>query len=504
MTSGGKLFDSAWRYDFGWYAATLGVVAAVVLAAIFAPIMLLAIPAAVVAYGLWKLAWFRLLFFVFGAFFVFQSGDGLSIQKLGYMGGAAFASVVALYNLHKAEHAEWRRKVRPALWGAALLAGWIVIPTLIQSVGFKGVPIEMWARDALTYLLISAGVVIGADAGRLVTARFARLTTVAVGLLAAAAFAVTWINRRGFGQVEDDSQGFILGSMVAITLPLALCLVFGLGQRGVKFWWLIPAPLMLTAVLVTGTRTGFVLSLVLLGIVGAVRKCRVRLSKALFGVVVGAGAIAAALPIAGAWLSSEQFVQQRIDLMLRTIQLGFAQDNSGLIRERARQYCMEIFAANPLMGQGLGIYFPNPNPNSAPANFTLDTFAVYPAKFGIIGTAVVVAALLMMFSTFMRKQDGGWLLESTAVRGSFVVCIALLPFGAPTEDKGFALNIALAAALVCAAARERSGPLQAEGVQHGPGELGVTSRGRVNGVAHHSPRVGGRVASPAVLHINQR
>ncbi|AZS11725.1 membrane protein [Arthrobacter phage Maja] len=450
MTSGGKLFDSSdWRYGFGWYAATLGVVAAVVLAAIFAPITLLALPAAVVLYGLTK-PWFRLLFFVFGAFFVFQSSDGLSIQKLGYMGGVAFSTAAALYSLHKDADPEWRQKVRPALVGAALLAGWIAVPTLIQSVVFNGVPIAMWARDALTYLLISAAVVIGADAGRFVSLKFARLATLAAGLLAAAGFAVTWVNKRGFGDVEE-SQGFILGSMVAITLPLALSLVLGLGRRDIKLQWLIFAPLMLVAVLVTGTRTGFVLSLVLLGIIGAVRKCRVRLSKALFGVALGAATIAAALPIAGAWLSSEQFVQERIDLMLRTIQLGFAQDNSGLIRERARQYCMEIFNESPLLGQGLGVYFPNPNPNSAPANFTLDTFAVYPAKFGIIGTAVLVIAILMIVKAFVRKQDGRWLLENTAVRGAFVVWIALLPFGAPTEDKGFALSIALAATLVVAA-----------------------------------------------------
>ena len=459
MTSGGKLFNSPdFRYAAAWFGGTCLFTIFVVGGVILMPAVLLVIPAALILWGLTK-PWFRALFLVFGAFFVFQSSAGLSPQKLGYMGGVGFAALASIYNINKNASAEWRQKVRPAMFGAGLLAFWIMGPTLIQSVMVNNVPIAMWARDALTYLLISAGVVVGADAGRFVTARFARLSALAVGLLAAGAFSATWISRRGFGDIEPDgNQGFILGSMVAITLPLALCLVFGLGRKGVNFWWLLPAPIMLTAVLVTGTRTGFVLSLVLIGIIGAVKKCRVRLSKALLGVGLGAGVIALALPLAGAWLSSEQFVQQRIDLMLRTIQLGFGQDYSGIIRERARQYCMDIFNESPLMGQGLGIYFPNPNPMSAPANFTLDTYAVYPAKFGIIGTAVVVTALLLISWSFMRKQDGRWLLENTAVRGAFVVWIALLPFGAPTEDKGFALTIALAAMLVCAAWRASEPP----------------------------------------------
>lgn len=468
-------------YDFAGFGLSVGATVLVTLAVIFSPQALLVIPAAAVAYGLTK-SWFRLLFFVFGAFFVFQTGDGLSIQKLAYIGGVAFASAAAIYGIHTDAEAAWRRKVRPALIGAGLLAGWILLPMLIQAVGFNGVPIEMWARDALTYLLISAGVVIGADAARFVSVEFARLTTLAVGLLAAAGFAVTWVNRRGFASVDDDVQGFILGSMVATTIPLALCLVLGLGRRGIRLGWLVFAPLMLTAVLVTGTRTGFVLPLVLLGIVGAVAKQRVRFSKALCGVALGGGALAAALPLAGAWLSSESFVQERMDLMVRTIQLGFAQDNSGLIRERARQYCLEIFTGNPLMGQGLGKYFPNPNPNSAPTNFTLDTFAVYPAKFGIIGTAVLIAAILMIVSTFVRKQEGRWLLENTAIRGAFVVWIALLPFGAPTEDKGFALSIALAAVLVLAAQEEASAA-PAPATQLEPSEARALSLG-----AKRSPR----------------
>lgn len=444
--------------------------------AVINPQVLLLFPLLGVLYAMTK-SWFRLLFFGVGAFLVFQTGDGLSPTKLAYLGGVVVAAGAAVHSLIKSPDEEWLRRVRPALIGAAILASWIFIPTLIQAVMVNGTPIALWARDALTYLLVSAGVVIGVDSSRAISLKWARRITVGVGLLAAYGFASVWIQRRGIVEAPGaaETQSSLLGSMVALTLPLALSLTLGLAQRRINLLWLLLAPVFLLAVLVTGTRTGFVLTVVLIGVLGLAAKNRVKLSRAIMGAVLGIAALAVALPIAGAAFSDEAFVQKRLDMMLRTVENGFGSDASGVIRQRATSYSLNIFEGSPLMGQGLGKYFPNPNPGGTAENFTLDTWAVYPAKFGILGTAVVVLCVVLIFVGLTRRGRGPWLLEGTAVRGAALAAAALLPFGAPTEDKGFAVIAALAAVLVCTASQHAARPVAPEPFAEHEGRLPTPS-----------------------------
>ncbi|MFJ6283094.1 O-antigen ligase family protein [Pseudarthrobacter oxydans] len=471
------------RTDFLWMLAMAGTVVCLVAAAILAPAALLVLPAGAMVYALTK-PWARLLFFVVGAFFVFQSGDGISVTKLAYLGAVVFAAACSIYNLGRADRA-YLARVRPALIGAGLLAVWILGPVLVQGLLPGNVPPAMWARDALTYLLVSAGVFIGLDAATSVSLKWARLMTVGVGLLAAYGFATEWIGRRGLTEAAAGTdaswkEGGLLGSMAALTLPLALCLVLGLAQRRISMLWLLLAPVFLLAVLVTGTRTGVVLAVALIGVIGASMKKRVPPGRAVLGGALGVGALSVALPIAGAAFSSEYFVQQRMDQIVRTVEEGFGSDASGLIRQRATNYCLDIFKEHPLMGQGLGIYFPNPNPGGFASNFSIDSWAVLPAKFGLIGTAVVVTAIIMIFHGLIRKGEGEWLYENAAVRAAFLTLIALVPFGTSPEDKGFSVTVALAAALVGAAASRPSLVHAGDGVSvSGDGDLVVGANPRV-------------------------
>lgn len=449
-TCGAPIMENMVSRNWKIYILALGTAAVLTLAASANLAFLLAIPALGVAYGLTK-PWFRLVFFVLGALLVFQTGDGLSAPKVAYLGGVVVSVVAAVVSIHGRRDDPLVQRFKPSMVGATLLACWVLIPTLVQALVFAGVSYQMWARDALTYLLICAGVFIGLDACRAFTLNWARAVTVIIGLVAAGGFAAVWTQKRGFGEsIENAPQG-LLASIVAMTLSLALCLVLGLAQQRVRFFWLLLATVFIVAVLVTGTRTGFVLAIAMAGIWGGARKLRVPLHRIVVGVSVGSMAVALTLPLVGSWLSSEQFVKHRIELMLKAFQLGFSQDHSGVIRERAYSYSLEIFRANPVMGQGLGIYFPNPNPNAAPANFTLDTPAMYLAKFGYLGTAILLFSLALIIAPVISRRKGPWLLEITAVRGAIVTWIAILPFGPTTEDKGFAISVALAVFLVGAA-----------------------------------------------------
>lgn len=414
------------------------------------PATLLMVPLAAAA---WSFRWpaFRFFFFVFGALAVFQTAEGLTPQKMGYLGGVALSVLISSARLRRLVRSGWGARFQPALMGASILALWILGPTLIIAVA-NGVPLVLWSRDALTYLLISAGVIIGIDAAASVSLRSARITAAAVGVTAAVGFAAAWINRRGLSEA-DYEQG-LLASMVALTIPLAMCLTLALAQRSGNLLWMIGAAAIMIAVLVTGTRTGVVLAVTILGIVGAASKMRVTPLRAGLGAAAGLLAVGMALPIAGAMLSSERFVRERLNSILDTLTGGFGQDYSGLSRERAYSYAWEKFEEFPLFGQGLGVFYFDPDVAGTSSSFTIDTPFLYLAKFGVVGSAILVLALALVIRSLLTRGSGEWSLEITMVRGALLAWIAILPFGPTTEDKGFALSVALAVLLIGASARK--------------------------------------------------
>ncbi|TFD49816.1 hypothetical protein E3T55_10705 [Cryobacterium frigoriphilum] len=392
-----------------------------------------------------------LVWFCGGALLAFQTGEGLTPTKLGYVIGVIIFVVFALVHLKHDLPPHLVQRFRPALLGCALLSGWILLVTAFHSLAVRGIPFEDWARDALTYLLIPAGVVLGVSACTVLTLRFVRGLTLVIGTVSALAFAVAWIQRRGFGEV--DSTQSLLSSIVAISIALALS--FGLGLAGGRrnLLWMALAAALVVAVLVTGTRTGILLIVVLAGMAGAARKQRVGFSHLVLGGVASVAAIAVLLPTAGALFSSRTFVTDRLASILTVFNSDVSQDYSGAIRERAYAYAGQIYVESPFFGQGVGEFFPNPNPGSGLLNFSLDTPLMYPAKFGLFGTIVLFVSLALIVYSLVRRMPGEpWLLESTAVRGAALFWVCLLPFGATTEDKGFAVALALALALVGAAA----------------------------------------------------
>ena len=392
-----------------------------------------------------------LVWFTGGALLAFQTGDGLTPTKLIYVAGVAVFVVFALVHRKTDLPAHLVHRFRPALIGSGLLAGWIVLVTAFYSLAVRGILFQDWARDALTYLLIPAGVVLGVSACTVLSLRFVRVLTLAIGVVSALAFAIAWIQRRGFGEV-DNAQS-LLASIV--TISIALGLAFGLALAGTRrnLLWLAFGAALVVAVLVTGTRAGALLAVVLVGMAGPARKERIGPSRLVLGGVATVAAIGVLLPVAGALFSSKSFVSDRLASIVTFLTNDVSQDYSGAIRERAYAYAGQIYLENPFFGQGLGEFFPNPNPGSRMLNFSLDTPLMYPAKFGLFGTVVLFVSLALIVYSLVRRMPGEpWLLESTAVRGATLFWVCLLPFGATTEDKGFSVALALSLALVGAAA----------------------------------------------------
>ncbi|RWZ68631.1 hypothetical protein ELQ92_05375 [Labedella populi] len=397
----------------------------------------------------------RLVWFIGGAMLVFQVGDGLTPEKLIYMVGIVAASIISVVRFRTIGGQQWARRFRLSLVGSAVLAGWILLVTSIHSLVVMGIEPTMWARDALTYLLIAAAVPIAIDAASTTSLRTARILSIVVGVLAASGFAVVWIQSRGYGATEGEVERSFLASLLAVTVPLALAFALGLAGRRFNLLWVALGCSLIVAVLITGTRTGFVLVAALVGVIGAVSKERVGAVRFVGGAVASIALIAAAVPIAAAAFSSATDVLARLTGIVATLERGFGQDQSGAMREWATHRSASIFQSNPVLGQGLGVFFPNPNPLGVASSFSLDTPMMFPAKFGILGCIVVVVALvLIMYPVIRKTPDTRWLVESTAARGATLVWVALLPLASTTEDKGFAISIALIVLLVGASARD--------------------------------------------------
>ncbi|WIB67968.1 hypothetical protein DEI93_02690 [Curtobacterium sp. MCBD17_035] len=428
--------------------------AVLVALALTAPLALAAVPGVVAVWLMLRYPWARAAFFMLGAFIVFQTSDGISASKLVYFVGVAFAFIVSLVRLRPVLRDGGLQTFRVGVLAALGFLGWMIMVTLPYSVAVRGIPVTNWLRDAATYLLISAGVVIGAEAASSVTRYAARFMTVGLGLIAAFGFASRWIQARGFGSGDSNSGSSLLSSLAGLTLAVGLAFALALVGRGIRIWWLALGIALLLSVLVTGTRTGVVYILVLVGVIGKRSSHAVPLPKAVMAIAVTAAGSLLALPVAGALFSSQTFVETRLRSIVTTLQNGFASDQSGAVRTRAYEYAATIWHSHLLLGQGFGATFPDPSTGGPGTAFQLDTPLTYLAKFGLLGCMALLGTLVLIYCALLRRSVGVKpVVEQTAVRGALFILIGILPLGVPTEDKGFSVTMCLAFILVGSAIR---------------------------------------------------
>ena len=431
--------------------AVTGVVAAGAWAVATAePLLLVVAPAAAgVAWLLTRPAG-RLAFLVVGAALVFQVNAGLSIPKVLYLAGVVASVICALVRLPRIVAQPWAAPFRLALWGALLLVGWVGLVSSTYSLAVAGVPVTEWARDATTYLLISAAVVVGFDAAATLRPRHARLLTAGAGALFAFGFAATWLYRRTSTAAEIAVQP-MMASMVGLIASFALAVALGLSGQRIRWHWVVLAAMLVGSVLVTGTRSGLALSLVTAGVVGF-SSTRVRPARLAVGVVAIVAMLTALLPAAAAWVGKGEMFSRRVALAVNVANNGVGDDLSGIARARAYSNAARAFWNHPWFGQGVGHTFPNPNQAGGPRNFATDTPLMYAAKFGLIGVPVVATALLLIAAGLIWQAPRT--VERTAAAGTLAVLVGLMPFGAPTDNKGFIALVALLMALVGAASRD--------------------------------------------------
>ncbi|MBF4614147.1 O-antigen ligase family protein [Curtobacterium sp. VKM Ac-1376] len=394
----------------------------------------------------------RFVLFAAGYLLLFQTDSSPAGVKEGYVAVSVGFASVAAFRLRKLEEQGVPRGVFVSvgimlllllLWSARLISG--------------GVAIEDWIRDALNYILFPVALLIGADAGTSLRRGFVGKVVLIVGVFGAFTFMETWLARRS-GEMLGYEQVGLASSFVPLT-SICLCLaVFFAGER-----WRGAALLLalgqMVLLAVSGGRTVWIycVTALLASFLAAAVPLGVRLGRAavalgatLFGVtVVFSLSTAIGGGIANARIAS-----------LKTLADGGVQsllaDGSAIERIRAYQWTAAIWQEHPLIGRGLGYTFPSVTTGNFNAGiYTLDTPIVVLAKFGVLGTLLILAAIAVLWWT-LRVGSGGDRTGRAFLITLTIVVLVLVPNGFPIENRGFDLLVCMGVAYVLAAGTRSS------------------------------------------------
>ncbi|WP_177180234.1 O-antigen ligase family protein [Pedococcus cremeus] len=402
----------------------------------------------------------RIVVFTGGVLLTAGTSGDVGTSKIAFMGLALAISAISLLRLLRRGAGREDRRVSAILTATLVFA---VAAMIAAARGFSlGAPILSIVRDGVSYLLLIAALPLAADAGRCYNYFQVRRAVLLVGLLSAAVYLANMLTTRGVANLGAWA-GLLFGSFPVIALGVCLCLVEGsLGRhRGL---WYIAAAGQVGAVLLTGTRMGLALFTAILGLLGRRRRGAPGVTRLIIGLALLGSFTSALVLILAPHLAGLHFLMSRLESGIRAIQGDIGEDLSGAQRLQRYELALTYFESNPVLGHGLGGFAYGTNSSSA-FEYYLDTPLLVPAKFGMVGTALIVLGFAILFRGLLKPTTPR---PSTQVRAQFVircfVCVIIFttPFGAITENKGLGVSVALASMLVLAPAETRPRPERAK------------------------------------------
>jgi hypothetical protein len=378
----------------------------------------------------------RFLVVVVGGLLVLGSSGDLSANKFVYAGLLVLCAGISVGRLITSPPS-YAHHFKSLVWvGLALLA----ILGLSYLASPSGSDLGTFGRQAIFYLLIVLGPVIGLDAGRDIPPRVTYPLVGVLGLVAAVGFAFDWLDRRGVTALS--SGRFILSSLMlpAFAFSLALVMVFHAEKRMARILWLVPVVGIPIAMLVTGTRTNLIVFAAIFAVLGLQRRMRVPPGKMLGLVVIGGVVGGLVFPIvASVAIADPDFLQSRIRASLTVLNGQGGADQSYAIRQNAYVVATDLIDRSPVFGMGLGYTIP----------ITLDTPLLTVVRLGVLGTAAVAAFLAAMgWSIWKATRAVGPSPATTAWWGLLLVMLCNIPFGTPLEDRGFGFTLLLASVAI--------------------------------------------------------
>lgn len=401
----------------------------------------------------------RMAFILFGGMLALQSSQHLDATKLIYLAGSVVCFIGALSSV-------WSRR--------AFLAAHDAIPWLASSAAVAillaiSVPVALanetppvdWLRDAVAYALFAAAPLFALDAQVSASRRLVVGLLLSAGLLGAASWATEWLGRREILDLPFDRLVFASPQLPAMLYLFALATAIASDRRRTR--WAVVAGVVLGLFLVTGSRSALLLLAAPLVMALYAGRKRIRASFAglathalVAGIVVLAlqGVLALGLAAPREAEPSESATSGTGVLGDRFGSLGEVVGNpasDASIRERIAQYgaAWALFLGSPIFGVGPGhaIEWIDVS-GSRQAQYTADTPLVFPAKFGVVGVAVLGGIAFAYWSTLRRAMSRK---PQSAVTltliGYGAATVVGFPLGSPLDDKGTSLALMLLLAL---------------------------------------------------------
>ncbi|MEB2526485.1 O-antigen ligase family protein [Kocuria rosea] len=314
----------------------------------------------------------------------------------------------------------------------------------------------MWIRDGTTFILIPVSVVYALDAGLSVRSITLQRIFTLVGLVGGLGYLLTWLAFRGQVQIPGGVPLLSSSMLVVPVISMCLALYFTSSSRRRYMWAAIAAILVLLLVGAGGRSALLYLGATLLVAVAVATRARRGLLRLAILLVVAAIVLSGFYRIYASFVGP-QFLSGRFDWFTEASWEAITDDASGQDRVRAYSIMWNSFLEKPLLGNGFGYNYPSVSATGIEL-FTLDSPLVYLAKFGLIGAAVVLLSLAgIVDATIKQSKHSPHRLRIVLMNASAVAAwVAILPSGAPTEQKGFGVGLALLVALSIAWNRESS------------------------------------------------
>lgn len=331
----------------------------------------------------------------------------------------------------------------------------VLVPVVFLYVmAFYSTDVSSWIRDATTFVLIPIGVLYGIDAGLSIRPVVLQIAFTGLGILGAVAYFTTWLINR---QQLPPSAALPLLSSSMIVIPIismSLALYFMSASRA-RFFWAASAVFQMFLLVGAGGRSALIYcaSMTLFFLIVSL-KSRKGFWRTL--VFCAAGAIlAVSLFRVYTQLVGSTFLANRFDWFFDASLEAVENDASGQARIRSYRIMWESFLEKPFLGNGFGYSYPPAAPTDMDV-YTLDTPLVYLAKFGMLGAAVIILAITGVVVGCVRASRGRLCrMQVVAMCGAVVIAwLATLPSGAPTEQKGFGIGLAVLVAMSLAWSRE--------------------------------------------------
>ncbi len=422
----------------------------------------------------------RLILFVFGGLLALGRSDALDPTKLAYL-------AVVLAVVFWSAFLTWQNRGSLDLYG---MKPWIAISIAIAvmlvislPVAFAhGVSFAPWLRGAAPYGLFAAAPFVALDARRSISTREALGWMTLAAALAAISFSIYWLEHRHIA--DFGIQPLVLPSAQLADAGFAVTVAFAFRSRRAGPWALVAGSI-LGALLVTGSRTTFLLFAV--AAILAVVAGRSRWRQIGTAVMLGAAAAAMVVLLTVAVLTPglspgpanssppaatrpestpgsspipSTHETPRPDLIgehLGSIWTVFSDGGSGQsLRERIVQTetAYDAFTANPFLGAGPGkTYIWTNSSGRIVESSNLDTPLMIAAEFGLAGI-LLVFALVAVFGSFIRvtSRATGPGPEHLSVVGLAATFGLTGLLGPPMDDKGAAYALALVLTIALSAA----------------------------------------------------